>query len=217
MKGISRMFARYAQPIFSPHTSHPWACPQDMQIPVTAHSRSRNSRRFESLEKATEKLIKDSKAYTDAVTNLFTNAVDFGQHFATVCHPFGADREQDRRAYRGVPGESEGDLEEHHEVVVQGTYLVAIAYLRSRRLRSIQQPVDYDRYNNSLTKPRDKKEQTLNDEKNLFKLEQDFEIASNEYDYINSAMKSELSRFIVQAMQFVDALFHTSSTCFWRS
>lgn len=30
--------------------------------------------------------------------------------------------------------------------------------------------VDYDRFNNSLTKLRDKKEKTLNDEKNLFKV-----------------------------------------------
>ena len=30
--------------------------------------------------------------------------------------------------------------------------------------------MDYDRFNNSLTKLRDKKEKTLNDEKNLFKV-----------------------------------------------
>ena len=32
------------------------------------------------------------------------------------------------------------------------------------------QLVDYDRFNNSLTKLRDKKEKSLNDEKNLFKV-----------------------------------------------
>ena len=30
--------------------------------------------------------------------------------------------------------------------------------------------MDYDRHNNSLTKLRDKKEKSLNDEKNLFKV-----------------------------------------------
>ena len=40
-------------------------------------------------------------------------------------------------------------------------------------------------------------------------LEQDFEIASNEYDYINTAMKNELPRFLVQAAQFIDPLFHS--------
>lgn len=32
------------------------------------------------------------------------------------------------------------------------------------------QLIDYDRYNNSLTKLRDKKEKSLSDEKNLFKV-----------------------------------------------
>lgn len=32
------------------------------------------------------------------------------------------------------------------------------------------QLVDYDRHNNALTKLREKKEKTLNDEKNLFKV-----------------------------------------------
>jgi len=69
--------------------------------------------------------------------------------------------------------------------------------------------VDYDRYNNSLTKLRDKKEKSLSDEKNLFKLEQDFEVASNDYETINTAMKSELPRFFTQAAQFIDPLFHS--------
>ena len=44
-----------------------------------------------SIEKATEKLLKDSKAYTDSITNLFTNATDFAAHFATIFHPLGSE------------------------------------------------------------------------------------------------------------------------------
>jgi len=69
--------------------------------------------------------------------------------------------------------------------------------------------VDYDRFNKSLTKLRDKREKTLNDEKNLFKLEQDFEIATSEYDYINNSLKTDLPRFMVLATQFIDPLFHS--------
>ncbi|KAG8694567.1 hypothetical protein FRC08_008406 [Ceratobasidium sp. 394] len=69
--------------------------------------------------------------------------------------------------------------------------------------------VDYDRHNNSLTKLREKKEKTLNDEKNLFKLEQDFEQAVNDYEMINNAMKADLPRFMVMATQFIDPLFHS--------
>jgi amphiphysin len=87
--------------------------------------------------------------------------------------------------------------------------------------------LDYDRYNNSLTKLRDKKEKSLSDEKNLFKvifchvhamvvirnllfqLEQDFEIASNDYENINAAMKQDLPRFMTLATRFIDPLFHS--------
>jgi len=97
--------------------------------------------------------------------------------------------------------------------------------------------VDYDRFNNSLTKLRDKKEKSLSDEKNLFKvcssslllryllihlfslrllnlscfpkLEQDFEIATSEYDYINNALKTDLPRFMILATNFIDPLFHS--------
>ncbi|KIK99910.1 hypothetical protein PAXRUDRAFT_822182 [Paxillus rubicundulus Ve08.2h10] len=69
--------------------------------------------------------------------------------------------------------------------------------------------VDYDRFNNSLSKLRDKKEKSLNDEKNLFKLEQDFEIATNEYDYINNALKQDIPRFMQLATRFIDPLFHS--------
>ena len=45
------------------------------------------------------------------------------------------------------------------------------------------QLVDYDRFNNSYGKLKDKKEKSLNDEKNLFKLEQDLETATQEYEH----------------------------------
>jgi amphiphysin len=86
--------------------------------------------------------------------------------------------------------------------------------------------VDYDRHSNSLAKLRDKKEKSLNDEKNLFKvsrsaspllrrhhissqLEQDFDLASREFDAINTAMKTDLPRFMTLATSYIDPLFHS--------
>jgi len=77
-----------------------------------------------------------------------------------------------------------------------------------------------------LTKLRDKKEKSLSDEKNLFKvgslslvyiyiysppfqLEQDFEIATTDYDDINNAMKTDLPQFMALATQFIDPLFQS--------
>jgi amphiphysin len=40
-------------------------------------------------------------------------------------------------------------------------------------------------------------------------LEQDFEIATNEYDAINSALKTDLPRFLTLTTALVDPLFHS--------
>ena len=40
-------------------------------------------------------------------------------------------------------------------------------------------------------------------------LEQDFEVATNEYEYINNAMKQDLPRFMVLATQFIDPLYNS--------
>lgn len=40
-------------------------------------------------------------------------------------------------------------------------------------------------------------------------LEQDFEVAANDYDYWNATMKAELPRFLTLATQFIDPLFHS--------
>lgn len=66
----------------------------------------------------------------------------------------------------------------------------------------------------------------MSDEKNLFKvcplgnlskhvsvqylqLEQDFEIASSEYEYINNALKQDLPRFMQLGTHFIDPLFNS--------
>lgn len=40
-------------------------------------------------------------------------------------------------------------------------------------------------------------------------LEQDFENAATEYDYINNALKTDLPRFMQLSAQFIDPLFHS--------
>lgn len=42
-----------------------------------------------------------------------------------------------------------------------------------------------------------------------YQLEQDFEIATSEYDYINTALKQDMPRFMQLATQFIDPLFHS--------
>ena len=85
--------------------------------------------------------------------------------------------------------------------------------------------VDYDRHNNSYTKLRDKKEKSLSDEKvpslssvivsglsivkAIFRIEQDFEIASADYEQHNTALKTELPQFFALATAFITPLFES--------
>lgn len=69
--------------------------------------------------------------------------------------------------------------------------------------------VDFDRVNNSFTKLKEKKEKTLKDEQNLFKLEQEFEAVSADYEYFNNALKEELPVFFEKVKALISPLFHS--------
>ncbi|KAI0327254.1 BAR-domain-containing protein [Cubamyces sp. BRFM 1775] len=218
MKGIQKAFAR---------TPHMLSSKVGMTKKSTDPEFDDYARRFESIEKATEKLLKDSKAYTESVTNLFTHGTDFATHFSALFHPLGSEYGLESKhpdaehtianvdGYLGIMEDlktsvvPELELIESRIVGPIKEFQGILKAIRKSITKREHKLVDYDRFNNSLTKLRDKKEKTLNDEKNLFKLEQDFEIASTEYDYINTAMKNELPRFLVQATQFIDPLFHS--------
>jgi amphiphysin len=184
-------------------------------------------RHFGVLEGAVEKLLKDSKAFIEAVISLFTSEAQFAAHFATVFHPMAGELDligkhpEATRTLRLVD-KYESAMEELRTAISPELELIESRIMApTKELQGVMKLIrksitkrdhkltDYDRFNNSLTKLRDKKEKTLTDEKNLFKLEQDFEIATNEYDYINNALKTDLPRFMTLSSQFIDPLFHS--------
>jgi len=182
---------------------------------------------FSALEQSTEKLLKDTKAYTDAVTALLTGANGFGNHLNFIYSPLSgelslASKYPDAAATIANTPHYAEHLDELRSAVAPELELIesrvvgpvkefqgVLKVIRKTITKRDHKLVDYDRFNNSLTKLRDKKEKSLNDEKNLFKLEQDFEIATNEYDYINNTLKQDLPRFMQLTTQFIDPLFHS--------
>ncbi|KIK70350.1 hypothetical protein GYMLUDRAFT_32353 [Collybiopsis luxurians FD-317 M1] len=184
-------------------------------------------RHFTSMEHAVEKLLKDTKAFTDAVNGLFTSGAGFATHFSTIFHPISGEydligKHPDAAHTIKSVDKYETAMEELRSAVAPELELIesrvvgptkefqgVMKTIRKTITKREHKLVDYDRFNNSLTKLRDKKEKSLSDEKNLFKLEQDFEMASNEYDYINTALKQDLPRFMTLSTQFIDPLFHS--------
>ncbi|KAI9572620.1 hypothetical protein HD554DRAFT_2014923 [Boletus coccyginus] len=182
---------------------------------------------FSVLEQSTEKLLKDTKAYTDAVTALLTGANGFGNHFNFLYSPLSGENSLTSKypdsaaTFANTPAYAQ-HLEELRSAVAPELELIesrvvgpvkefqnVLKAVRKSITKRDHKLLDYDRFNNSLTKLRDKKEKSLSDEKNLFKLEQDFETATNEYDYINNTLKQDLPRFMQLATQFIDPLFHS--------
>jgi amphiphysin len=184
-------------------------------------------RHFSSMETAVEKLLKDTKAFTDAVNGLFTAGAGFATHFSTIFHPISGEydligKNPDSAHTIKSVSKYETAMEELRSAVGPELELIesriagptkefqsVMKTIRKTITKRDHKLVDYDRFNNSLTKLRDKKEKSLNDEKNLFKLEQDFEMATNEYDYINTALKQDLPHFMTLSTQFIDPLFHS--------
>ncbi|KIL70605.1 hypothetical protein M378DRAFT_155540 [Amanita muscaria Koide BX008] len=184
-------------------------------------------RQFTAIEQGTDKLIKDIKAFTEAVTNMFTSSAGFATHFAIIFQPIAGEFDllgnhaEFEKVIKSVTL-YQATMEELRTLIGPELELIQsrilgpvkelqgiVRMIRKTIVKREHKLTDYDRHNGSLTKLREKKEKSLSDEKNLFKLEQDFEIATNEYEYINSALKQDLPRFIELAAQFVDPLFNS--------
>jgi len=185
------------------------------------------SRKFTAMEAATDKLYKDSKTFADAVIAMLTSETSFAQHFAALFEPIGNEYDvigkhpDAQETIRNLPVYTK-EMEDLTETLQPELELIQTRIIGPvKELQGIMKGIrksitkrdhkliDYDRFNNSLTKLRDKKEKSLNDEKNLFKLEQDFEIASNEFEFHNTTLKTELPQFMVMATRFIDPLFHS--------
>ncbi|KAJ7226087.1 hypothetical protein GGX14DRAFT_423794 [Mycena pura] len=182
-------------------------------------------RHFGNMEKAAEKFMKDTKSFTEAVNTMFTSGAGFATHFSTLFHSISGEYDlmgkhpESAQTIRSV-SKYESAMEELRTSIGPELELIesrvvgpmkelqqVMKTIRKTITKRDHKLVDYDRFNNSLTKLRDKKEKSLSDEKNLFKLEQDFELATNEYEYLNNALKTDLPRFMTLATQFIDPLF----------
>lgn len=69
--------------------------------------------------------------------------------------------------------------------------------------------LDYDRHRASLKKLQEKKDKTLKDEKALYKVENDVEQATQEYNYYNDLLKDELPKLFTLEAEFIKPLFQS--------
>ncbi|KAI8073130.1 hypothetical protein BC940DRAFT_324772 [Gongronella butleri] len=56
--------------------------------------------------------------------------------------------------------------------------------------------IDYDRHRSSLAKLKTKNERSMNEEKQVYKVQSQLEIATQDYDYLNDMLKEQLPHFL---------------------
>ncbi|OCF33015.1 hypothetical protein I317_04269 [Kwoniella heveanensis CBS 569] len=172
-------------------------------------------------------MLKDSVVFRDAVSNLLSSGSSFSASLATLFSPMGAEYNlagkypQAEVTVKNI-AVYQGLMEEMRETLLPELELIdsrivqpckdlseITKKIRKTIVKRDHKLIDYDRHNNSLNKLREKKEKSLSDEKNLFKVEQDFELASSDYEHYNSLLKTELPQFLALATRFIDPLFHS--------
>ncbi|CDZ98347.1 Amphiphysin [Phaffia rhodozyma] len=184
-------------------------------------------RKYKSIEAGCERLYKDARVFRDGVLSLLLSGDQFSVSFTSLFSPLGSEYDligkfpqaentiKHATQYSSLMSELRTVLSPELELIDAriigpckelNDVLKRIRKTISKREHKL---VDYDRHNNSLTKLRDKKEKSMSDEKNLFKYEQDFELATEEYDHYNNALKIELPQFLRLSTRFIDPLFHS--------
>lgn len=184
-------------------------------------------RRFTAVEEETAKLLKDSKAYREAVSNMLTSSHNFGQAYITLLSPIANELDLATRypsaaktieqmaSYQELITDLRDTVQPELELIDSRImapvkeFLEVIKRARKTIVKRDHKLIDFDRHNNAYVKLRDKKEKTLKDEQNIFKLEQDYEAALTEYEHYNNLLKTDIPRFLELATSFISPLFYS--------
>ncbi|GAA5913470.1 hypothetical protein JCM6882_001969 [Rhodosporidiobolus microsporus] len=185
------------------------------------------TRKFGGLEEYTAKLVKDTSSFRDAVANMLTSQAGFATSFTnlftplvdeaslTSRHPGAETTLRNIDSYQGLMGELRDAIQPELELIDSRVtaplkeYQELLKKIRKTITKRDHKLVDYDRHNNSYSKLKDKKEKSLSDEKNLFKYEQELEIATQEYEHYNNMLKSEIPHFLALSSTFITPIFQT--------
>lgn len=87
--------------------------------------------------------------------------------------------------------------------------LDVIKVIRKSAVKREHKKLDYDRHRTALKKLQDKKEKTMKDEKALYKVENDLEQATQEFNYFNDLLKDELPKLFALEREFIQPLFQS--------
>jgi len=184
-------------------------------------------RQFTMVEEESGKLQKDAKAYREAVMKMLTSSHNFGQAYITLLSPMSNEADLPERypnaaqtieqmsTYQELITDLKDTIQPELDLI--DTRIIApikefnevIKHAKKAITKRDHKLIDYDRHNNAYTKLRDKKEKSLKDEQNIFKAEQEYEAALQDYEHYNNLLKTEIPRFLQLTRAFISPLFHS--------
>uniref|UniRef100_A0A060TBE5 ARAD1D34606p n=1 Tax=Blastobotrys adeninivorans TaxID=409370 RepID=A0A060TBE5_BLAAD len=101
------------------------------------------------------------------------------------------------------------DMIETRIVAPADELLKIIKAIRKMATKRDHKQLDLDRHTASLQKLQNKKERTTKDETNMYKAENNVEIATQEYNYFNDMLKEELPKLFQLEAEFIRPLFQS--------
>ncbi|KAF9929919.1 hypothetical protein FBU30_001078, partial [Linnemannia zychae] len=197
---------------------------------TTDHEFKEMNNNFTASEKSTTLLLAEVCKYRDSVTSLLNHQAEFGIILAEIYDPsLGVPNgEVTPRRVQTAP-ESVQAVDDFQAVMreIRDLLLPEVDKLEATVVRPLTEMqtlmkmirktitkrdhklVDYDRYRISLKKLQDKKDRKLSDEKEIFKLESLLEVATADYEGLNSLLKEELPGYFWLRTQLMEPIFHS--------
>ncbi|KAK9355700.1 BAR domain-containing protein [Lipomyces doorenjongii] len=186
-------------------------------------------RRFKELEVETKKLHDESGKYFASINSMLTHQIEFSKAIEEIYNPISG-RASDPNAaipegnpegikacemYREIVSDLQTTLQPELEMLdtrivkPADELLEIVRHIRKLVVKRAHKQLDLDRHVNSLKKLQEKKEKTLKDEKTLYKVENDVEIATQEYNYYNDLLKDDLPKLFQLETEFIRPLFQS--------
>ncbi|KAL2141790.1 hypothetical protein VTI28DRAFT_1927 [Corynascus sepedonium] len=186
-------------------------------------------RRFQELETETKRLHDESRKYFDAINGMLAHQIEFSKAMTDIYKPIsGRMSDPDSLVVHENP-EGIRACEEYEAVVkdLQETLAPELEMIETRVIRPADElldvvkvirktatkrehkKLDYDRHRAALKKLQDKKDKTAKDEKAMWKIENELEQSTQEFNYFNDLLKEELPKLFTLEREFIQPLFQS--------
>lgn len=189
-----------------------------------------SERRFAELEKETQKLHDESTKYFQAINAMLDHQIEFAKAIEEVYKPISG-RASDPHSfvddvgnpegiraceeYQGLVQDLKSELQPELELIQarivapSDELMTIVKNARKWATKRDHKQIDYDKHKNTLKKLQAKQDKSAKDEADMYKAENAFEQAAEEYEVFNEQLKIEFAELFEHERQFIQPLFQS--------